>query len=327
MSHKKLALFSFLSILSIVSGAVFGLLDVFGFVDGRHALSLTLLIFSIVIMYFITITVFLLNFVTRNRILPFFGIASLLFATTFFLMNLNPFLTFTSSILYLVFLFYSYDTSGKRAKMFISFSPKEIFFPIIKTSFLYFMIVLALLAFVQSKKLVSQNSLVNPTFIKIVSRPMIITLNKQINSQLQTELRRQLPGEIAQKDREKVSRQVLEATVQSMAQNDGEQLFGFKAHEIPIEKAIVYQDGQVDLAPVIDNMLPLIAFRLNEQIQKYAVFAPLIVAGIVVLVVQPFIYPLEAFEALCTLLLFKALKRGGFLKIKKESKEVDVIEI
>jgi len=326
MSHKKLALFIALSLLSIVSGAVFGLIDLFGFIDGRHALSLTLLIVSVLLIYLITIVVFILNFAERKRTWPFFAVAALLFSTTFFLMSLTFQLTIASGMIFLAFLYYAYVNSAHRSHLFIAFSPKEIFFPIIKTSFVYLMVILALLAYTQSRQLISQHSLVSPVMVKIISRPMVLTLNKQINSQLQSELGSQLPSQMSAGEKDRLIRSVLKQSVEAMAQNEEGRIYGFKPEEIPIENAIVYDSGEIDLTPVIDGMLPQIAIRLNDEIQRYAVFAPFVVAFIVILIIQPFIYPIELIEALLTLVIFKVILRSGFIKLTKETKEVDVIQ-
>jgi len=327
MSQKKLALFILLSLLSIGSGAVFGLLDLFGFIDGRHTLSFSLLLISIFDIYLITITVFLLNFAQQNRVVLFFIIASLLFSTTFFLMNLNILLTITSSIIFFIFLWCAYSTSRNRSQLFISFSPREIFFPVIKTSFLYFMVVLALLAYSQSKVLVSQNSLISPQMIKTISHPIVITLNKQLNAELKAQLGNQVSNKVPVQNQEQVIRLVLQESLESMQENGSQDIYGFKPKEIPIEKTIVYKNGDIDVAPVVDAMLPEIARRLNDRISQYAVFTPLIVAFLVLLILQPFVYPLELIESFITQIIFKIMLKTKFLLLKKEVREIDVLEL
>src|SRR3989344_2836946 len=61
MARKHILLFTILAICSIASGAVFGLLDLFGFVDGRHTLSLALLVFAALLLYITLLTLFLIE--------------------------------------------------------------------------------------------------------------------------------------------------------------------------------------------------------------------------------------------------------------------------
>src|SRR3990167_4418332 len=149
MSNKKIALFTIITLLSVAGGGVFGLLDIFGFVDGRHGLSLTFLISSIILVYFSVITVFTLGFADDARVAGIFILSSTLFGITFFLMNLNPILSIFVTVIYFSFLMYAFGSSRKRAHNQIIFSPGEIFLPILRNNILYFLVLISAIAFTQ----------------------------------------------------------------------------------------------------------------------------------------------------------------------------------
>lgn len=189
------------------------------------------------------------------------------------------------------------------------------------------MVVLALLAYSQSKVLVSQNSLISPQMIKTISHPIVITLNKQLNAELKAQLGNQVSNKVPVQNQEQVIRLVLQESLESMQENGSQDIYGFKPKEIPIEKTIVYKNGDIDVAPVVDAMLPEIARRLNDRISQYAVFTPLIVAFLVLLILQPFVYPLELIESFITQIIFKIMLKTKFLLLKKEVREIDVLEL
>lgn len=313
-----------LSLSSIMSGAVFGLLDVFGFIDGRHTLSLSLLLGAAGLTYISLVTVFLLNFAKKSRIVPFLLVSSALFAITFFFMNLNFILTFLSSLVYMIFLVYVYSASVRRSELFVKFVPQEVFFPILRKSFTFILVVLAIMTYSQSQKLISNNSLVSPGLVNYASKPSIYFVNQQINSQLFSGEAAQIIASVPDAQREQVIRTALEKTLEQMADSSKHTVYGIPLSDIPIEMAGVDQSGRVDIGPVIQEMLPTIAQRLNALLQQYAPIVPFIIALLVILIMQPFIIPIQLLESLITLIVFKILTATQFIHIRKIQKEVDV---
>ena len=324
MSTKKSALFIVLAVISIFSGAVFGLLDIFGFIDGRHALSFTLLLSAAVLTYVALVTAFLLNFAQRNRVYTFFIIASVLFGLTFFIMNLNFILTIIATLIYLAFLVYVYSASVRRSHLFTSFSPRELFFPILRSSFTYFLIIMAILSYTQSQRLISENSLVSPNLVRIVSRPTILMVNQQINAQLQSGLTSDIIDALPLAQKRQAVQLALKKTVEGMVNPSTGEIFGFTPDEIPVTQATISDSGIVDIAPVIYAILPGIAFQLNERIQAFAIFAPFVVALLTFLLLQPLLIPLQLIESLLTVIVFKILMATGFIRLQKEQREVEV---
>jgi hypothetical protein len=238
MFDKKIILFTFLALLSITAGGILGLLDIYGFVDGRHELSFSLFALSLFTVYFITITVFLLDFVESGRIAASFIIGALLFGITFFLMNLSIILSVFATLLYFSFLLYIYTASKKKAQNQIKFSPDEIFLPIVRNGTLYLLILVSAIAFTQSRHLIERNSLVKPTLLKTIFKPAVIMLNSQINSQTQQQIK-QIPKELkGGQGTQKIVRLILHKTVETMAQNNSSgTIYGLKPEEIRIARS------------------------------------------------------------------------------------------
>lgn len=324
MVSKKMSLSIVLGISSLLAGGVFGLLDIFGFVDGRHSLSFSLLMISSGLLYISLVSTFLLNFVGINRLRGLFVLSSVLFGIPFFIMNPNILLTLLASLLYFSFLIYVYSASHDRSLMFIRFSPRELFFPILKGSFTFFLILLAVLTFTQSQKLVSSNSLISPTLIRMISKPTIFMLNQQINAQMQSGVSADILQSLSGVQKRAVIHQALKTTVKQMANPQDKTIYGFKPEEVPVELATVSPSSMVDITPIIEAMLPSIAYKLNIRIQEFAVFAPFAVALLTFLLLQPFIIPLQLIESLVTIALFKILLRTKFLTLRKETREVEV---
>lgn len=326
MTHKQVLLFFTLSIASILSGATFGLLDVFGFIDGRHAISFTLLVGSAVLLYISLISVFLLDIAHPHKITSYLLVSSLFFGITFFLMNLNILLAVIAVIGYCLLLLHSSRSISRRFNDFVRFIPQEIFFPVLRSGFLFVLILLSLLAYGQSQKLITEHTLITPNIVRIIMSPSVAMLNQQVNSQLQSEVGETLT-QLPESERVQAIQLMLRKTVENMADKKTGTIYGIPADEVPINLALVSGKGGVDLGPVFEEMLPTIASILNARLTQYALIAPLIIALLTFLIFQPLIIPMQVIESLITLLIFKALIATRFLKIHKESVEVERLSL
>ncbi len=327
MLDKKIVLFTLLALLSIAFGGILGLLDIFGFIDNRHGLSIALFTFSLLTVYFITITVFIFDFIESGRIAMAFILSSLLFGVTFFFMNLNLMLSIFSALLFFTFLFYVYTSSKNKAANHIKFSPDEIFLPIVKNGTFYLLVIVSAIAFTQSKSLVNQNNLVKPELVKILAKPAVKVLNSQVNSQVQQQIKT-IPKEVTTKTGiQEVVRLMLHATVKTMAQNSSGSIYGIKPQEIPVDDVSIGSDGSVDLAPMFDSMSSTIASKVNNAIQKYSLIAPFIVAVITFLILQPLMIPINLIEGILTLIIFKTLLALKVIKITEVQMPVQKVSL
>jgi hypothetical protein len=324
MSGKKISILVVLGISAIFTGAALGILDIFGFIDGRHALSFSLLLLTAFSLYISLISVFLLDFTDRRQTYTYLSVISALFFVSFFIVNQHILLSLVTAFSYALFLNYSYTQTLKRAKMYIRFVPREIFFPILKRGFTYFLILMAILAYTQSQKLISENSLVSTSLIRMATKPTILMLNQQINSQLGPILETEAIENLPRKQKEKVIYEALNLTVKNMASPKTKTIYGFKPGEIPVQEAEISPEGYVDVTPIVEAMLPSFAFRLNEWVSRYASLAPIVVAALAYLLLQPIIIPLQLLESLITLIIFKSLLRTGFIHIRTEQQEVEI---
>lgn len=323
MSGKKISILVILGISAIFTGAALGILDIFGFIDGRHTLSLSFLLLTALSLYISLISIFLLDFINLKQTYTYLSVISALFFVSFFIVNQHILLSLITALSYALFLNYSYTQTVKRAKLYIRFVPREIFFPILKRGFTYFLILMAILAYTQSQKLVSENSLVSTSLIRMATKPTILMLNQQINSQLSPILETEAIEKLPRKQKEQVIYEALSLTAKNMANPKTKTIYGFKPSEIPIQEAEISPEGYVDVTPIVEAMLPSFAFRLNEWVSRYASLAPFAVAALAFLLLQPIIIPLQLLETLLTLIIFKILMRSGFIRIRKEQQEVE----
>ncbi len=326
MNVKQGVLFAILGLSSIASGMTFGLLDIFGFVDGRHAISFSLLGFSIVLLYVSLISIFILNISHTSRMQSIILIGTALFSVTFFFMNLNPIVTVLAALSYFLMLSYAFRSTTKRFELFVRFSPKEIFFPVLRDSFLYLLIITSLVAYSQSQRLLSQSSLITPTIAGLVLKPAVRTLNQQINAQIKSEVGDEL-ALLPPEERQRGVALILEKTLEGMADKKTHEIYGIPTKDIPIERASIDGNGKVDLAPVFDGSLPAISHALNNKINHYALIAPLAIALLTFLIFQPLTLPLQLLESLITIGIFKLLISTGFIKVHTETKEVQRLSL
>lgn len=324
MTGKKISILVVLGLSAAFTGATLGILDIFGFIDGRHALSFTLLLLTALFLYISLISVFLLDFADKKETYLSLFAVSALFFISFFVVNQHIILSSITALSYALFLNYSYTETLKRARLYIRFVPREIFFPILKKGFTYFLVLMAILAYTQSQKLISENSLVSTSLIRLATKPTILMLNQQINSQLSPIMQNDNIAKLPRKQKEQVIYEALSVTAKNMANPKTHTIYGFKPSEIPIQEARISPEGYVDVTPVVEAMLPSFAFRLNQWVSRYASLAPFVVAALAYLLLQPVIIPLQMFESLITLILFKILLRTNFILIRREQQEIEI---
>lgn len=326
MSDKKLVLAFFLIFFSILLGGVLGAFNIFGLLDERQGLNLIYLVSAIFLTYLTGITIFILDFTNTTKTVTIFLMSSLFFAFTFFIINFNPATAVAVSIIFFVFLNYSYRASLARSKLFVQFLPREIFVPVLRRGFMYLVIMIAMVGFFQAHKQVKQQNLVTPSIVKVLSKPTVYILNKQLGNQLQSQLGDEL-GQMVEEKREQMVLLVLAQTLESMAENDTNTIYGFAPREIPIHKTIVHPDGNIDLSPVIEEMSPVIAQRLNERLAGFNLIAPFVVALLAVIILQPISWLFNAIGAVLTLIVFRMLLSTKLMKIVKEKREIEKIVI
>ena len=323
---KKIILLAFLSFTAIALGGTLGALDLYGFVNGQHAINAILLGASLLLLYLAMILVFILDFSDKRYLNHAYIFVSFFFGFTAFMVTKNPLLALGYSIIFFAFLLYCYQKSWQRSKLFVKFTPSEIFFPVLRSAFFYIFLLLALLIYLQTQNRIADQNLVNPRIVKTISQPIIGIINSQINSQIQTQFQDQLPINITSEQKVSIVRGVLNETVKS-ALSQNKTIFGFSPADIPIKNARISSAGEVDFSPVVEEMAPLVTKRLNEQIEKYAIFVPVAIVVIIILLLQPFLLPIQLVEAAVTSLIFKILIRIGFLRIERVSQEVETINI
>lgn len=326
MSQKKIILFLILAITSILSGASLGLLDFFGFIDGRHELSFFILGFSIALLYVSIITTFILNFAPENRIYTFLLVSTVLFGVPFFFMSLSLTHTFITSGEYFLFLLYAYKASYDRSKLFITFSPDRIFFPVLKQSLTMILILFSLFTFFQSQKLIAKQSLITPDLIGYVSKPAIAMFNKQVNASLSTELDK-INIVLTPRQKEEIIRATLDKSFESLADPQTNEVYGIPLDQIPLDEATITEDGVVDFTPVFNDMKPIISTVLNQKLLIYKPLAPFVIAFLTYLILQPFAIPLQFFEFGLTWVIFKILLATRFIQISSETKQIETLHL
>ncbi len=327
MPTKKFALFFLLAFLSIMNGGFLGSLDFYGFVNGQHAINLLILVGLLISIYLSTIVIFILDFSDKHDLVKTYATTSFFFGLTFFFINKDLLAAGISMAIYFIFLYYIYATTAKRETLFIKFMPQELFSPVLRCSFFYIILLLVLLSFFQTRFKLAQHDLISPQLVILLSKPTVAILNKQLGGQLQQQLSSQFGPSIDSQKRVQIIHTVLKESVKTMPKEQAEQYFGLKPSEIPIDKTIVYDNGDIDLSPVVTTMSPAIAHHLNNQLQSYSYLVPFIVPLVVFLFLQPFMWPLQFIEVLLTGVIFKLLFSSRFLSIRKETTEVERVSI
>ncbi len=322
---KKLYFFWILFFLSTLLFAVFlGKLDFFGFLDGRHEVNFKMLFGAILSSYILTLSAVFLDIINqKNKFTPII-ISCILFVLTFFLSNGKMSAAILAGILFVGFIWIITSEAKKRLELFIKINPQELFFPIFRRGFLFIVGMFAVINFFQSQARIDSNSLISPGFVKTISKPLIVVFNKQLESQMQEQLGSQFGSTENTAAKKQIVEFVLKQTIQSMLKQDGHGV-GINIDDIPAEKTIIYDNGAIDISPVIADMADEIAYSLNQTLLPYAFIAPFIVALATIIIFQPLMWPIEIVESYLSRVLFFILLKTGLIKIRKETREVERI--
>lgn len=208
--------------------------------------------------------------------------------------------------------------------MYVKFLPGEIFLPVLQKSFLYLIILFSITTFIQAQKKVTTNTLITPSIIGTMTKPLAYGINQQLTSQINDQLQGQpLPEGVSRRE---VVQLVLKQTIEEMKKT-GQNFMGISPSDIAIEKAHVSDDGKIDLTPVVDDLKPQIAILLNNKITEYKYLVPFVLALAIFFLLKPIFSLFGYIETAITLILFKVLVRSGFIQIKKTQMEVERVSI
>lgn len=327
MFYKKAAILVSLGICSVILGFLLGSLDIFGFFDTRSQLNISILTFSIILTYIIAVCVFLLDFSDRNHIMKSFFVTSLLFAIAFYIAHSHVLLSIVLVFLFFALLYYIEDRSLFRSTLFIRFSANDIFLPVVKTSFSMLIVALALISFVQTKNLLTSSNLLTPQFVRVIVKPFIPLINKQLATQINTRLDPVIAQSNGQISRKNAITLILSETITRFDEEKTMQYIGVAPKDIPIHKAIIQESGTIDLSPVVEDMLPAIADTYNSRLGQYAAFGPFIIAIIAFLLLQSLLWPIGIIAGLVTPAIFYVLLKTKFIVKKLEKVDAERISL
>lgn len=326
MRQKQWFLVILLCLLSVFLGFTLSSLDFFGFLAQRHTLNLVLLFTSLILWYLLLFTVFLLEFSETHHIFIVAWAATLLFSIADFAGGLQPTQILLNSLFFFAFLLYCYFTIQKRAGLFLKFSSQQIFIPVMKRGFTFIMILLALASYFQTLNKIQENTLLGPAIIRPVTRPFVTLVNKQLTTQVRSQIE-QIPGPLRLVNDEQITRMAVNQIVNALTDSGKKDFLGVPGEFIDSEKIEVTYNGEIDIGPLVEDIIPKIATRVNSQFGIFVSFIPAIIALVVVLLLQPLLYLFELFLLIPTPIIFKLLIASGFAHLEKETVEREKLVI
>lgn len=313
MLSSKNILAGILVILSIALGFTLGGINLYALISGAVRVNIILFFVSIFLVYLDSLCLFLFGLAHENRMGKLYAVSTGVFAVTFFAVSHSLVGTGLSALVFWWMQQYMYSSSTSRAALFVKFIPSEIFMPALRTSFVYLMIFFSLISFVQTRDRISENTLVNETLIMFISKPIIPLVNKQINSQIIRKLGPQYDG-LSYSKKKEAAGAVLREVGKNMVNTQTGKLYGIDPDSIPYENVFVYENGDVDIAPIVAAMHPQIQEQLLVLLEKYDYIVPVVVALLITLLIQPIFVLFGFVESVLTVWIFWLLIKGNVLK-------------
>lgn len=313
MLSSKNILAGILVILSIALGFTLGGINLYALISGAIRVNIILFFISIFLVYVDSLCLFLLGLAHENSMGKLYVISTAVFGLTFYAVSHSVIGTALSSLVFWWMQQYMYTSSTSRAALFVKFIPSEIFMPALRTSFVYLMIFFSLISFVQTRSRISENTLINETLITFISKPLVPLLNKQINSQVISKLGSQYDS-LQYSQKKEAAAAVLREVGKSIANANTGTIYGIRHEDIPYENVYVYENGDVDIAPIVAAIHPQIQDRLLVLLARYHYIVPILVGILVVLLIQPVFIVFGFIETVSTVWLFWILIKANVLK-------------
>lgn len=326
MANHKITFNILISLLSLTLAILLGLVDFFGFLSGEHALNFLYLALALIIWHLLGLTLFLQN-LDNTRQESVYLVSAVLFGTVFFFFNQNYLSALLSASSFFFFQIYTERALANRAKLFVNYSTREIVFPIIRRSFLFLMLILAVVGFFQGQRQASRAELITPYMVRALSKPAVLVLNKQIGTQLQMQLGPQFEQAIGTNERRAIVTFVLSEILESLSSGTTRQLFGLNPENIPVEKTIIYDSGEIDLTPVVNDISADLAKQMNQRLNLYLPIIPLFFAMLVFLFVSPIIAVSEVLLLPFIRAIIALLIKTKVIAIHKTSVEAEVLTL
>lgn len=326
MLSTKNILAGFLVLLSIALGFTLGGINLYALISGAIKINIILFFVSIFLVYLDSLCLFLFGLAHENRMGKLYVVSTTVFALTFFVVSHSIIGAVLSSLVFWWMQQYMYTSSTSRAALFVKFIPSEIFMPALRTSFVYLMIFFSLISFVQTRDRIASNTLVNDTLIMFASKPLLPIINNQINSQIIRKLGPQYDG-LGYQQKKEAAGAVLREVGKNMVNQTTEKLYGIDPDTIPYENVYVYDNGDVDIEPIIAAMHPQIQAQLLVLLEQYSYIVPVLVAFLVILFIQPVFILFGFVESVFTVWLFWALIKGNVLKRTMVDMKVEKVSL
>ncbi len=326
MPSTKNILAGFLVLLSIALGFTLGGINLYALISGAVRVNIILFFVSIFLVYLDSLCLFLFGLAHDNRMGKLYFVSTLTFGFTFFAVSHSIVGSVLSSLVFWWMQQYMYTSSTSRAALFVKFIPSEIFMPALRTSFVYLMIFFSLISFVQTRDRIASNTLVNDTLIMFASKPLLPIINKQINSQVIRKLGPQYDG-LGYQQKKEAAGGILREVGKNMVNQQTGKLYGIDPNTIPYENVYVYDNGDVDIEPIIAAMHPQIQTQLLILLEQYSYIVPVLVAFLVVLFIQPVFILFGFVESVFTVWLFWALIKGNVLKRTMVDMKVEKVSL
>ena len=312
--------------LSLILAIFLGLVDFFGFLSGEHTLNFVYLLLSFTTWHFLGLTLFLQNLNHKHQ-KTIYLVSAFLFGAVFFVFSQNYLSALLSASSFFLFQIYTERALSKRAKLFVNYSTREVVFPIIRRSFLFLMLILVVVGFFQGQRRAQKSELVTPYMIRTLSKPVVLVLNKQVGTQLQQQLKSQSEQNISNIERHAIINSSLSEILERIFSNTIGQLLGFNLQNIPVEKTIIYDSGEIDLTPVVNDLSQDIAKQINLQLNLYLPIIPLFFAALVFLFVSPLIATSEILLLPVIRAVIALLITLKIISINKETVEREVLTV
>jgi len=195
-----------------------------------------------------------------------------------------------------------------------------------KRGFTFLIVLFALMSYFQVTTRMQTNELFSTAIVHPVTQPFVTIINKQLTTQIRNQLL-QVPQIGVFLNTASFTRLAVDQVVNTLTDSGKKDFFGLPGSAIDSKKITVSPEGDVDVGPLVDSLIPQIFSQTLEKFSFITWLLPAIITLVIILFLQPLLFLFELFLYLPTFVIFKLLVATGFAHLEKETVEREKLVI
>ncbi|MFH1566205.1 MAG: hypothetical protein ABIB98_03355 [bacterium] len=156
-----------------------------------------------------------------------------------------------------------------------------------------------------------------------VMEPVIKIIENNLETQINNQLQNSLGQVIDTQDREEMLKFIQAELEETFSEGSTRQQLGFNQDVINPKDITLTSDGNLDIAPVLENLKPTLVKQVNKVLEPYAKYIPILLAFSLFFILESLFSFLPFLITPFIFITIRLLKNVKFIKLIKSTVEVE----